>query len=91
MIHNLNDLKKFISTEPIFDKDGFQSELEFQNLNLNSEDKINVLIEMYNEFTLSELEEMLKQFKFRKKFIATRNRMLENNKLEQEKNKKPSI
>jgi hypothetical protein len=79
-IRDLNDLLNSIqSTDYFFDEDENHVEVEVLDLpkiNLYQEDKINILIEMYNEFSLEELQEIKKQSKFNKKFVATQNRMI---------------
>lgn len=88
-ITNLNDLLNSIqSTDYFFDEDEYPVEVEVLDLpkiSLYQEDKINILIEMYNEFSLEELQELLKQFKFQKKFIASQKKLIAKNKELQEK------
>lgn len=94
-IRDLNDLLYSIqSEEEFYDEDECLVSVDVSTIpkiNLYQEDKINILIEMYNEFSLEELQGMLKQFKFQKKFIATQKRMLDNNIKEQERLKNQSI
>lgn len=94
-IRDLNDLLNSIqSTDYFFDEDENHVEVEVLDLpkiNLYQEDKINILIEMYNEFSLEELQGMLNQFKFKKKFIASQKKLIAKNKELQERLKNQSI
>lgn len=94
-ITNLNDLLYSIqSKDYFFDEDENHVQVQVLNLpkiNLYQEDKINILIELYNEFSLEELQGMLKQFRFNKKFSETHKRMLIEAEKQHDKLKSQSI